>query len=117
MAGVAHEINTPVGIGITAASLLAEKTTAFFQTYKSGQMKRSQLEKFLDTAMHSSSMVLSNLNPAADLIESFKQVAVDQSSEEQRTFNLKQYLSEFIINLPSFTRQKLSILFLTCLCP
>jgi signal transduction histidine kinase len=99
VAGVAHEINTPVGIGITAASLLADKITEFFETYKSGQMKRSQLEKFLDTAMQSSSMVLSNLNRAADLIQSFKQVAVDQSSEEQRTFNLKQYLSENLISL------------------
>jgi signal transduction histidine kinase len=99
VAGVAHEINTPVGIGITAASLLADKTTEFFETYKSGQMKRSQLEKFLDTAMQSSSMVLSNLNRAADLIQSFKQVAVDQSTEEQRTFNLNQYLSEVLISL------------------
>jgi predicted ATPase/signal transduction histidine kinase/tRNA A-37 threonylcarbamoyl transferase component Bud32 len=99
VAGVAHEINTPVGIGITAASLLAQKTTQFFETYKSGQMKRSQLEKFLDTALQSSSMVLSNLNRAADLIQSFKQVAVDQSTEEQRTFNLKQYLSEVLISL------------------
>ena len=99
VAGVAHEINTPVGIGITAASMLADKITEFFETYKSGQMKRSQLEKFLDTAMQSSSMVLSNLNRAADLIQSFKQIAVDQSSEEQRTFNLKQYLSEVLISL------------------
>jgi predicted ATPase/signal transduction histidine kinase/tRNA A-37 threonylcarbamoyl transferase component Bud32 len=99
VAGVAHEINTPVGIGITAASLLAEKTTAFYETYKSGQMKRSQLEKFLDTTMQSSSILLSNLTRAADLIQSFKQVAVDQSSEEQRTFNLKQYLSEVLIPL------------------
>lgn len=99
VAGVAHEINTPVGIGITAASWLAEKTTAFYETFKSGQMKRSQLEKFLDTAMQSSSMVLSNLNRAADLISSFKQVAVDQSTEEKRTINLKEYLSEVLIPL------------------
>ncbi|MBE9126992.1 MULTISPECIES: ATP-binding sensor histidine kinase [unclassified Coleofasciculus] len=99
VAGVAHEINTPVGIGITAASLLADKTTVFFELYKSGQMKRSQLEKFLDTAMQSSSIILSNLNRAADLIQSFKQVAVDQSSEKQRTFKLKQYLSEVLISL------------------
>ena len=99
VAGVAHEINTPIGISITAASLLADKVTEFFGTYKSGQMKRSQLEKFLDTAMQSSSMVLSNLNRAADLIQSFKQVAVDQCTEEQRIFNLKQYLSEVLISL------------------
>lgn len=99
VAGVAHEINTPVGIGITAASLLADKTTEFFEIFKSGQMKRSQLEKFLDTAIQSSSMVLSNLTRAADLISSFKQVAVDQSTEEERTFNLKEYLSDVLISL------------------
>ena len=99
VAGVAHEINTPIGIGVTAASLLAEKTTAFFETYKSGKMKRSQLEKFLDTAMQSSSMVLSNLNRAADLIQSFKQVAVDQSTEDRRTFKLKKYIAETLTPL------------------
>ncbi|NEP09358.1 MAG: GAF domain-containing sensor histidine kinase [Symploca sp. SIO2C1] len=101
VAGVTHEINTPVGIGITAASLLAEKTTAFFEIYKSGKMKRSQLEKFLDIAMQSSSMVLSNLNRAADLIQSFKQVAVDQSTEDKRAFQLKQYIAEILIPLKS----------------
>jgi len=99
VAGVAHEINTPVGIGITAASLLAEKTAAFFETYQSGKMKRSELEKFLDTAMQSSSMVLGNLQRAADLIEGFKQVAVDQSSEDKRIFKLKQYIKEILIPL------------------
>ncbi len=101
VAGVAHEINTPIGIGITAASLLAEKTTAFFETYKSGKIKRSQLEKFLDIAIESSSMVLSNLNRAADLIQSFKQVAVDQSTEDKRTFKLTQYIAAVLIPLKS----------------
>ncbi|WP_026098450.1 trifunctional serine/threonine-protein kinase/ATP-binding protein/sensor histidine kinase [Kamptonema formosum] len=99
VAGVAHEINTPIGIGVTAASLLAEKATAFFETYKAGQMKRSDLEKFLDTAMQSSSMVLANLNRAAELIQSFKQVAVDQSSESKRTFNIRDYLQEILLSL------------------
>ncbi|MBW4493241.1 MAG: AAA family ATPase [Oscillatoria princeps RMCB-10] len=99
VAGVAHEINTPIGIGVTAASLLAEKARAFFETYKAGQMKRSDLEKFLDTAMQSSSMVLANLNRAAELIQSFKQVAVDQSSESKRTFNVRDYLEEILLSL------------------
>ncbi|MEG4807081.1 ATP-binding sensor histidine kinase [Microcoleus sp. F8-D3] len=99
VAGVAHEINTPIGIGITAASLLAEKATKFFEVYSNGQIKRSELEKFLDTAMQSSNMILSNLNRAADLIHSFKEVAVDQSSELKRTFNLKNYLEEILISL------------------
>jgi len=99
VAGIAHEINTPIGIGVTAASLLAEKTTAFLKTYQGGKMKRSELEKFLDTAIQSSSMVLSNLERAAELIQSFKQVAVDQSSEERRTFKIKAYLEEILLSL------------------
>ncbi|MCL1467533.1 trifunctional serine/threonine-protein kinase/ATP-binding protein/sensor histidine kinase [Argonema galeatum] len=99
VAGVAHEINTPIGVGVTAASLLAQKTTAFFETYKAGNMKRSELEKFLDTAMQSSSMILANLNRAAELIHSFKQVAVDQSNEFRRIFKLKEYLEEIMLSL------------------
>ncbi|MDB9312927.1 AAA family ATPase [Spirulina sp. CS-785/01] len=107
VAGVAHEINTPIGIGVTAASVLAEKATSFFELYKTGKMKRSQLEQFLDVAMQSSSMVLGNLNRAAELIQSFKQVAVDQSSEAQRAFQLKAYLEEILIPLrPRLKRTK-----------
>ena len=99
VAGVAHEINTPIGIGITAASLLAEKVTKFIELYTNSPIKRSELEKFLDTAMQSSNMILSNLTRAADLIHSFKEVAVDQSSELKRTFKLKQYLEEILTSL------------------
>jgi signal transduction histidine kinase/purine-cytosine permease-like protein len=99
VAGIAHEINTPIGIGVTAASLLAEKTIAFSERFKSGTMKRSDLEKFLDLAQQSSRMTLSNLERAAELIHSFKQVAVDQSSESKRLFNLKEYLEEILLQL------------------
>ncbi|MEG4404793.1 ATP-binding sensor histidine kinase [Microcoleus sp. MON2_D5] len=105
VAGVAHEINTPIGIGITAASLLAEKATKFFEVYSNGQIKRSELEKFLDTAMQSSNMILSNLTRAADLIHSFKEVAVDQSSELKRTFNVKNYLEEILTSLTAKLRR------------
>jgi len=99
VAGVAHEINTPVGVGVTAASLLEDKTVAFLKTYQSGQMKRSDLEKYLNTAGQSSTMILKNLNRAAELIQSFKQVAVDQSSEERREFSVKAYLEEILLSL------------------
>jgi predicted ATPase/signal transduction histidine kinase len=105
VAGVAHEINTPIGIGITAASLLAEKVTKFFELYSKGQIKRSELEKFLDTALQSSNMILSNLTRAADLIHSFKEVAVDQSSELKRTFNVKNYLEEILTSLSAKLRR------------
>ncbi|MEG3839983.1 AAA family ATPase, partial [Microcoleus sp. herbarium14] len=105
VAGVAHEINTPIGIGITAASLLAEKVTKFFELYTNGQIKRSELEKFLDTAMQSSNMILSNLTRAADLICSFKEVAVDQSSELKRAFKVKNYLEEILTSLTAKLRR------------
>ncbi len=99
VAGIAHEINTPIGIGIAAASLLAEKVTKFCDIYSNGQIKRSELEKFLDTALQSSNMILTNLTRAADLIHSFKEVAVDQSSELKRTFPVKKYLEEILTSL------------------
>lgn len=99
VAGVAHEINTPVGVGVTVASALAEHTTEFASTYQSGKMKRSELEEFLDIAAQSSNALLINLNQAASLIHSFKQVAVDRSSEERRIFQLGEYLNEILIQL------------------
>ena len=99
VAGVAHEINTPLSIGVTASSTLVDKTQEFRQIYHSGAMKRSQLTKFLQTAEQSGSIILSNLNRAAELIQSFKQVAVDQSSESRRPFKLKEYLQETLIAL------------------
>lgn len=109
VAGVAHEINTPVGVGVTAASVLEEKTGDFRQIYQNGQMKRSDLEKYLDIAEQSSGMILRNLQRAAELIQSFKQVAVDQSSEERRIFAVKPYLEEVLLSLhPKLKRTHLA---------
>lgn len=109
VAGVAHEINTPVGVGVTAASLLEDKTAAFSTLFQTGQMKRSDLEKYLDTASQSSGMILKNLQRAAELIQSFKQVAVDQSSEERRIFAVKPYLEEVLLSLhPKLKRTHLA---------
>jgi len=99
VAGIAHEINTPIGIGVTSASLLADRTIAFADRFYSNAMKRSDLEKYLNLALQSSQLTLTNLNRAAQLIQSFKQVAVDQSSESKRVFNIKNYLQEILLQL------------------
>ncbi|MDM8559407.1 ATP-binding sensor histidine kinase [Candidatus Parabeggiatoa sp. HSG14] len=99
VAGVAHEINTPVGVGVTAATQLDKITVDFATLYKSGKMTRATLEKFLNSAHQSSGLVLKNLNRAAELTQSFKQIAVDQSSEQRRTFELKKYLTEVLNSL------------------
>jgi signal transduction histidine kinase len=99
VAGVAHEINTPVGIGVTASSLLEEKTQQINKLHASGKMKRSDLEKYLKAANDASASILSNLNRAADLIRSFKEVAVDQSNEARRSFRVKDYINNVLLSL------------------
>ncbi len=99
VAGVAHEINTPVGIGVTAASHLELKTQEMNALYKEGRMTRSALERYLETASHSSHMILQNLNRAADQIQSFKQVAVDQASHDIRAFYLHTYIHDLLTSL------------------
>lgn len=99
VAGVAHEINTPVGVGVTAASFLDSKTREFRKVYDSGDLKRSELEGYLNTVEEVSNSILINMERAAELISSFKQVAVDQSSENRRKFNLAQYINEILLSL------------------
>ncbi|MEW5723275.1 MAG: HAMP domain-containing sensor histidine kinase [Thermodesulfobacteriota bacterium] len=99
VAGVAHEINTPLGVAVTASSLLAEKTTNLVEQFTADNLKRSALEKYLQTASDSANMILSNLMRAVDLVRSFKQVAVDQSSEERRRFKLKEYIWDVLSSL------------------
>jgi predicted ATPase/signal transduction histidine kinase len=99
VAGVAHEINTPIGICVTSSSLLDEQTDEFVKVYKGGKMKRSALAQFIEDVRDNNTQILSNLRRAAELVQSFKQVAVDQSSEEQRVFNVKAYLEEIILHL------------------
>ncbi len=99
VAGVAHEINTPVGVGITAATHLQEKLKELVAEYKAGTMKRSTLDKYLETTEETLEITMTNLMRAAELIASFKQVAVDQSSEDRRRFNFKGYLNDVLLSL------------------
>ncbi len=111
VAGVAHEINTPVGVGVTAASYLEGIATKFSDEYKTEKLTRRNFEKFIDDTQDSSKMILSNLKRAVDLIQSFKQVAVDQSSEKQREFNIKKYINEILVSLyPKFKQTKHNII-------
>lgn len=99
VAGVAHEINTPVGVGVTAASTLQAKAAQLQALHDGGNMRRSDLDRFIGVATESTRIILTNLHRAADLIQSFKQVAVDQSSGERRHFELKGYLDEVLLSL------------------
>jgi PAS domain S-box-containing protein len=110
VAGLAHEINTPVGIAITAVSVLADRTNEVTQLYRDGQVKRVDFEEFLHLLTESGNLIANNLQRAAELIQSFKQVAVDQSSEAARTINLKAYMGEVVNSLsPELKRTKLTV--------
>jgi two-component system, NtrC family, sensor kinase len=99
VAGVAHEINTPIGVGVTAASTLQANTANLRTQYRDGALKRSDLDRFVTLAEECAQIILKNLQRAAELIQSFKQVAVDQSSGERRRFSLKAYLEEVLLSL------------------
>ncbi len=99
VAGVAHEINTPVGVGVTAASSLRNSAVRLSTLFKDGKMMKADLEDFLDVSEQSTQMILANLNRASNLIHSFKQVAVDQTSEATRQFNVRHYLDEIMTSL------------------
>jgi len=99
VAGVAHEINTPVGITLTGASILQEATDQIGFAMRSGNIKKSQIADYLDTANESTRLIMANAQRAAELIHSFKQIAVDQTSEARRPFRVKDYIDEVIMCL------------------
>lgn len=112
VAGVAHEINTPIGICLTAATSLLDDLQLLKQSYNAGKMTEMDFKSFLTLAEESLQMLVSNNQRASRLIQSFKQVAVDQSSEDKRHFLLKPYIQEILFSLqPKFkkTQHRLEI--------
>ena len=99
VAGVAHEINTPIGIAFGCATHLSGRTGVLTEAFERGTMKKSDLAAYVATASESSRLIEQNLTRAAELIQSFKRVAVDQTSEERRRFDLLAYLEEVVTSL------------------
>jgi PAS domain S-box-containing protein len=99
VAGVAHEINTPIGIAYGCSTHLSGRTQALSAAFEGGTMKKSDLAAYVATADDSSRLIQQNLTRAAELIQSFKRVAVDQTSEERRAFDLLAYLEEIVTSL------------------
>jgi signal transduction histidine kinase len=99
VAGVAHEINTPLGICVTATSHLVQELKLTREELAAGEMTQESLEAFFDIVDQSLRIMTTNTQRAATLVRSFKQVAVDQSSDDIRTFNLGTYLNEVLLSL------------------
>ena len=99
VAGVAHEINTPIGVGVLAASTLHDDMHKLGKAFADNTLTRSQLHSYVQGAEQASGMILSNLRRASDLIGSFKRVAVDQASDEVETLGLRHYIDEVLTSL------------------
>jgi signal transduction histidine kinase len=99
VAGVSHELNTPIGNALMAASSMAEEVARMQRAVSTGNMKRSEFEQFMGHVAEGSDLTLRSLQRAVALISSFKQVAVDQASERRRSFDLAQTLGEVIDTL------------------
>ena len=111
VAGVAHEINTPVGVGVTAASHLKHITGQFLELCSTGSPRRKDMTDYLEDMTEAADILLKNLERASQLIKSFKQVSVDQASETRRKFNVQQYLGEILLSMnPRLKKTRLEVL-------
>ncbi len=100
VAGVAHEVNNPIGISLTVASSFARRSEMFEAELRSSDgLRRSQLEDFVRNSRDASQQLVANLQRAGELIQSFKQVAVDRSHGELRTFSLSEATDQIIASL------------------
>jgi signal transduction histidine kinase len=112
VAGVAHEINTPVGIALTSASVLKDATDDMQAALAGGVLKKSVMLRYIATAAESSRLIMNNAYRAAHLIHSFKQIAVDQTSEARRPFVLMEYVEEIVTSLrPTLKTTRIALKF------
>ena len=99
VAGVAHEINTPVGISLTGITHFQHITTELKKLYEDNNLSQNEFEEYIKTSYEIADSVYKSLTRAAEQIRSFKQVAVDQSNEHIRNFNIKEYIEEVLLSL------------------
>lgn len=105
VAGVAHEVNNPVGISLTVASSLVRRCDMFATEVKEGPLRRSRLDDFIAQAGDAARQLVANLHRAGELIQSFKQVAVDRSHVERREFNLHEATEQIIASVRPVMRK------------
>lgn len=101
VAGVAHEVNTPLGISITAASIFKNEIKSIKEMLDENRLSKTALLNFIDTIMEADEILMKNLDRAALLVKNFKKISVDQSSEELRDFELNTYLQEVVSTFKS----------------
>jgi len=99
VAGVAHEINTPIGVALTASSFLLDNADQISNEFKKGELSQEEFESFLETLSSSGSMINTNILRASSIIKSFQEISIDQNIEESREINLKNYCEALLVSL------------------
>jgi two-component system autoinducer 2 sensor kinase/phosphatase LuxQ len=113
VAGIAHEINTPLGVAVTSASHLEHIANYLTEAVTTGNLKRSTFLEKCDELATSSDLILNNLEKASELVKNFKMIAVDQSHDEKRTIILHQYLDKVVYAMsPKLAKKNIRILLL-----
>jgi signal transduction histidine kinase len=105
VAGIAHEVNNPVGISLTVASSFARRCETFAAELRTPPLRRSSLDEFVATSRAAADQLVANLQRAGELIQSFKQVAVDRSHTERREFDLAEATDQIIASLRPVLRK------------
>ncbi|MFZ6741909.1 ATP-binding protein [Undibacterium sp. JH2W] len=106
VAGIAHELNTPIGNSLLTATTLQEQSAIFLRKLTDNSLKRSDLNQFSASINNANDLLLRNLMSASDLVSSFKQVSVDQTSQKRRIFNLRKTSLEVIRTLHNLIHKR-----------
>jgi signal transduction histidine kinase len=105
VAGISHELNTPLGNALTVSSTLEEQVKTLSQRVESGKLTRTDMAEFLTGAAGMAQLTTQSITRAAALVSSFKQVAADQTSEQRREFQLDRVVADNVAALrPSMSK-------------
>lgn len=114
VAGVAHEINTPLGIAVTSSSLLSEHVQGLRQHYQDKTLTQSAFERFFEQTKEAFDILNDSLHRSANLVTSFKQLATDQSSDQIYTFNVYESVANIAKSLTHVTKTKKVVVNIDC---
>jgi len=114
VAGVAHEVNTPIGLGITGSTLLRDKLADIQQSFNDKKLTSSHLKRFIDEGIENLDLIYRNLNRAADLISNFKKVAVIQDDGVNTHINIHKLISDVLTSIQSELLPKKPVVVINC---